>query len=135
MQHTLCSNRRHSSSQIQGFTLIELLVVIAIIGILIAMLLPAVQQAREAGRRTQCVDNLRQLALATLSYEAASGFSRRRELSRRNKIKSFPPVKYPFVSADGQNQFSWAVLLLPFIEEQNLYDQFEFDRVIFDQSE
>jgi prepilin-type N-terminal cleavage/methylation domain-containing protein len=92
----------------RGFTLVELLVVIAIIGVLVALLLPAVQAAREAARRSQCSNNLKQLSLALLNYETAHG--------------TLPPAGI------DSNQMSWAVLLLPFYEQQALYDQFNFNK-------
>ena len=98
-----------------AFTLVELLVVIAIVGILIALLLPAVQSAREAARRTQCVNNLRQLALAALNFEAAhASFS--------------PGVVAAEDSALRNGMHSGFVFLLPFLEEQALHDQYDFNQ-------
>lgn len=90
----------------KAFTLVELLVVIAIIGILVALLLPAVQKARDAARRTQCINNLKQIGLALHNYEGSQ--------------KSFP------AGAISSNALSWRVLLLPYLEETAAYDQFDF---------
>ncbi|NLS91984.1 MAG: DUF1559 domain-containing protein [Planctomycetaceae bacterium] len=103
-----------------AFTLVELLVVIAIIGILIALLLPAVQAAREAARRSQCTNNLKQIALATHNYH--------------DTHKVFPPAavwlaNYGTDSAnfrDGGYGATWATMLLPFMEQSALHDQYDF---------
>ncbi len=91
----------------RGFTLVELLVVIAIIGILVALLLPAIQAAREAARRAQCQNHLKQLALACINYESTK--------------KHFPPgfVSQPTVV----EAWAWSTFILPYIEEQGLYDR------------
>ena len=94
----------------KGFTLVELLVVIAIIGILIAMLLPAVQAAREAARRLQCANNLKQVGLALLLYEDANGH--------------FPPGGLS--QANGSCASSWWVPTLAFIEQKIISDRFDF---------
>ena len=85
-----------------GFTLVELLVVIAIIGVLVSLLLPAVNSAREAARRTQCVNNLRQVGLAVLNYE--------------NAEREFPPSMQM-----GEGSL-WSAYILPYVEEQSLRD-------------
>ncbi len=107
---------RTGSRRNHGFTLVELLVVIAIIAMLVSLLLPAVQAAREAARRTQCKNNLRQLALATLNYESA-----RRHLP--------PSAEVNLTVTSTANNGSWGVhgRILPFLEEAALYSNVNLD--------
>lgn len=93
-----------------GFTLIELLVVIAIIGILVALMLPAVQMAREASRRAQCQNNLRQLGLAFHTFHDSW-----RQL----------PLAYTNPAAGGQN--NWAPFILPYLEQQNIVQGYDLN--------
>jgi prepilin-type N-terminal cleavage/methylation domain-containing protein/prepilin-type processing-associated H-X9-DG protein len=92
-----------------GFTLVELLVVIAIIGILVALLLPAVQAAREAARRMQCSNNLKQLALAVHNYH--------------DTFKFFPPQMLNTGSTSNARRWGWGTVILPFAEQSAIYDQ------------
>ncbi|MEX2175596.1 MAG: DUF1559 domain-containing protein, partial [Pirellulaceae bacterium] len=101
------STRSLAARRRVGFTLVELLVVIAIIGILVALLLPAVQAAREAARRTQCGNHLRQLTLAMLNYEVSY-------------------VALPPFAARNQDAFSVHARLLPFLEQTNLENQIDY---------
>jgi prepilin-type N-terminal cleavage/methylation domain-containing protein len=97
----------------RAFTLIELLTVIAIIGVLVALLLPAVQAAREAARRTGCANNLKQIGLGLQQYHDVRG--------------SLPPggLQYGYC---GANSFTnWAIEILPFIEQDSLYQQYDQD--------
>ena len=107
-----------------AFTLVELLVVIAIIGILIALLLPAVQAAREAARRMQCANNFKQIGIAAHSYH--------------NAVGSFPMGIAMWNSASACSApanpkhgyypgFSWSTFLLPYMEQDQIYDQIQFD--------
>ena len=101
----------------EGFTLVELLVVIAIIGILIAMLLPAVQQVREAARRTECLNKLRQQGLACLNFESAF-----MEFPAADQIPD--RLRSNQQTARGSN---WFIQVLPFIEQQNVLTAVEYD--------
>jgi prepilin-type N-terminal cleavage/methylation domain-containing protein len=122
-----------STRKRSAFTLVELLVVIAVIGILIALLLPAVQAAREAARRTQCTNNLKQIALATLDYENVHGELPPSGLVGEEFIE-FGGREYQVYKQRTGNMFSWVVLILPFLEEQNLFDQFDLTQHIFFQA-
>lgn len=109
---------RHRRSQRVGFTLVELLVVIAIIGVLVALLLPAVQAAREAARRAQCLNNCRQIGLATHNYHDT-----RQELP---PSRIFGREEVTGQSFDGF--LTWAGLILPYIEQSNIGDQMLLNR-------
>jgi prepilin-type N-terminal cleavage/methylation domain-containing protein/prepilin-type processing-associated H-X9-DG protein len=97
----------------RGFTLVELLVVIAIIGVLVALLLPAVQAAREAARRAQCNNNLKQLGLAFLNYESAHS--------------AFPFPTYPVASSSSLGRNNWAPHVLRYLEQGNVVAGYDLD--------
>lgn len=112
------SNRSRQS----GFTLVELLVVIAIIGVLVSLLLPAVQSAREAARRMQCSNNMKQLGLALHNYHDTHG----RFPPQAIFGPGAPPHQAPY-------HHTWMVMILPFLEQQPLYDNIEITMPIFGQ--
>jgi len=114
--------RRHGSGRERAFTLIELLVVIAIIAVLVGLLLPAVQAAREAARRLQCQNNLKQIGLALHGYHEA--------------WQSFPPAylaphtglrNQPSTDLELGSGWAWGTLILPYLEQKPVYDAANFD--------
>jgi len=117
-----------------GFTLVELLVVVAIIGVLVALLLPAVQAAREAGRRSQCIDHMKQIALATLSYE-----TNRKTLPLAYTPNNTGPQRYGPCNGDkppttaktnpsnGMAKHFVLTFILPYMERQSQYDSIKIN--------
>ncbi|HLA85035.1 MAG TPA: DUF1559 domain-containing protein [Thermoguttaceae bacterium] len=123
MRRSLDHSKTRSGER--GFTLVELLVVIAIVGTLTALLLPAVQAAREAARRIACGNHMKQMALGLLAYHDAYG--------------TFPPGctgQRPSAGFPNGKRIAWSTLILPFIEQQHVYDMLDlsvsFDSVVND---
>lgn len=109
-------------SRVRAFTLVELLVVIAIVGVLVMLLLPAVQSARESARRTVCANQLKQLGLAIHAYETGqqmlpAGFSSVSSVADRDVWNE---------AENGTDGHSWIVDILPFLEQKTLYDRWGF---------
>jgi prepilin-type N-terminal cleavage/methylation domain-containing protein len=116
--------RVNVSRPLHGFTLVELLVVIAIIGILVALLLPAIQAARESARRSQCQNNVKQLCLALLNYH-----DKKSEFPASVQLDS-PQSNAP--ESATKHRANWVVNTLPEFEEQSLYDAFDLTLPISD---
>lgn len=119
-------NRRPKPRQ-RAFTLIELLVVMAVIGILIALLLPAVQNARESSRRTQCKNNLKQIGLALHTYVDA--FQTFPPGSVRRYVGTFPPMGGSWQTS----QLSWMTRLLPYLDQKTIYKKINWSQEQGDQ--
>ncbi len=122
------------SSRTRAFTLVELLVVIAIIGILVALLLPAVQAAREAARRTQCTNNLKQIVLGCINFESAHNEFPPGRLAPDWSVNGTPRTSYTNYNQVQQNEshtigfYSVHLWILPYMEDGNVYSMIDFDR-------
>ncbi len=107
---------KHNAKSPSGFTLIELTVVIAIIAILVLLLLPAVQRVRAAAGRTMCQNNLKQIGIALHEYHDNNG-------AFPEGAHTQPSPQYQWLFQDPQNYWSWMSMLLPYVEQQALWDQ------------
>lgn len=133
------TNQNNDRTPRHGFTLVELLVVIAIIGILVALLLPAVQSAREAARRMQCQSQIKQIGLAMHNYHSTNGVFPSSSLTNYDEPCQVNPEKTIGVrTPQGDDRFGtdrfgscsgapWTVLILPYLEENALFDQFDLN--------
>ena len=108
-------------SRAAGFTLIELLVVISIIAVLMSLLLPGVQAARQAARRTQCVNNLKQIGLGLANYESAIGVFPSAFIGDPKAVGSAFGISYPDGNINTISGFAWGTLILPFLEQAPVY--------------
>jgi prepilin-type N-terminal cleavage/methylation domain-containing protein len=116
------SDRQRSPRPVHAFTLVELLVVIAIIGVLVALLLPAVQASREAARRSSCLNNMMQLGLALHNYE----------LSHETLPPGVSNPEGPISHVESGSHLSWITYILPFIEEGVLYQRLDREAGAYD---
>ena len=118
--------------RVRAFTLVELLVVIAIIGVLVALLLPAIQAAREAARRTQCVNNIKQMALGAANYESAKGYFPPGRLDPDWAVNGMPQMGYTNYNGVQQNAatktgfYSVHIWLLPYMEQTAVFNLINF---------
>ncbi len=125
---------RRRKETLAGFTLVELLVVIAIIGILVALLLPAVQAAREAARRVTCANHLKQWGLALHSYENMNGAFPSGTITGSACLSTPGCVLDGKCGPDGEySRMTFVVPLWPFIEQQSLYDRYDFSYTFYTQ--